>query len=177
MTVAERAREAAREHPFLLEALRAGVVNYTAAARYLDVGDEEAVATALRRFAADLPDRPHEDRRVRVTMESGLGVVDVDHGGAGRADAGGADPLLTVGDAGLVPAAGDLTGVLATGAVDAVTLAWVLDRLLAADVAVEAAGVAGDGLFVVAGRRDGADALRIVEDALAGVPTPRAGTG
>jgi len=43
MSVAERTRAAVREEPFLHDALRAGVVNYRAAARYLDVGDEDAV--------------------------------------------------------------------------------------------------------------------------------------
>ena len=50
MTVAAETREAVRDHPFLETALRAGVVNYTAAARFLDVGEEEAVAAALRQI-------------------------------------------------------------------------------------------------------------------------------
>jgi hypothetical protein len=159
MTVAAEAREAVRRRPFLLEALRAGVVNYTAAARYLDVGEEEAVATALGRFADGLPERDPTDREVRVTMESGLERVE-----------GETEPLLSVGDATLAPGDGDLTGVLATGSVDPAALSWALDRLLAGDVAVEAAGVAGDALVVVVPRRAGADAVRVVEDALAGVP-------
>lgn len=159
MTLAADARAAAREHPFLLAGLRAGVVNYTAAARFLDVdGEEEAVATALRRFAADLPTHDPEDRDVRVTMESGLGLVD------------GGDGLLAVGGAALAPEAGDLTGVLATGAVDADALAWTLDRLLAAGVDVEAAGCADEALVVAVPRRSGADAVRVVEAALDGVP-------
>ena len=165
MTLAGEAREAVREHPFLLEALRAGVVNYTAAARYLDVGEEEAVATALRRFEADLPGRDPDGRTVTVTMESGLG-----RGEGGVPDVSGEAPLLSVGEAGLVPGEGDLTGVLATGDVDPVALARVLDRLLAAEVAVEAAGTVADALLVVVPRRAGADAVRVVEDALAGVP-------
>ena len=161
MTVAEEAREAVRERPFLLEALRAGVVNYTAAARHLDVGDEEAVATALRRFADDLPEPAADSRDARVTMESGLGVAD---------SSGNDGSLLAVGDTGLVSGEGSLTGVLATGDVDPAALAWVLDRLLADGVSVEAAGVSGDALLVAVGRRDGATALRIVEDALETVP-------
>jgi hypothetical protein len=42
-------------------------------------------------------------------------------------------------------------------------LAAVVDRLRTADVDVAAAGVAGDALTVVVDRRDGPDALRVVE--------------
>jgi hypothetical protein len=161
MTLAAEARAAVRERPFLLEALRAGVVNYTAAARHLDLGEAEPVATALRRFAEDLPDREPGERDVRVTMESGVGVVE----GAG------ADAVLSVGGAAVSSGGDDCTGVLATGDVDPAALAWTLDRLLAAEVGVEAAGVAGDALLVAVPRREGADALRVVEAALAGVPT------
>ncbi|MFT4958602.1 MAG: hypothetical protein ACI9EZ_001934, partial [Halobacteriales archaeon] len=55
MSLAERTREAARARPFLVEGLRAKVVNYTAAARFLDVdGEVDAVATALRRYGEGL---------------------------------------------------------------------------------------------------------------------------
>lgn len=159
MTLAAEARAAARAHPFLLAGLRAGVVNYTAAARFLDVdGDEEAVATALRRLADDLPATDPAARDARVTMESGLGLVD------------GGDGLLAVGGAALAPEAGDLTGVLATGDVDPAALAWTLNRLLAEGVSVAAAGVADEALVVAVPRRAGADALRVVEAALDAVP-------
>lgn len=162
MTLAAEARAAVRARPFLLEALRAGVLNYSAAARSLDVGgEEEAVATALRRFAEDLPDRTVADRDVRVTMESGLGTVDGAEGG---------DALLAVGGTGLARGEGDLTALLATGDVDPAALAWVLDRLLAEEVAVAAAGGANDALVIAVSRRSGPDALRVVEDALAAVP-------
>ena len=106
MTVAAETRRAVRENPFLRDALRAGVVNYTAAARFLDVGagDEEAVAAALRRYEADLPayERPVPDTRVRVNMHSGLGPSDEPD-----------DALLRVGDTLLAPGGGDLTAVTA----------------------------------------------------------------
>ena len=55
MSLASETRDAVRARPFLYDALRAGVVNYTAAARELDVdGEVDAVATALRRFAEEL---------------------------------------------------------------------------------------------------------------------------
>lgn len=164
MTVAQRAREAARARPFLHTALRAGVVNYTAAARFLDVGDEEAVAAALRRYAEDLPAYdPGGDRRARVEMHSGLGPAEP------------AEALLVVGDAAVGPGAGSLTAVLAAGEVGPAALGDVLARLRVEGVGVRAAGAAAgesgedgeDGhLAVVVGRRDGPDALRLVEDAL-----------
>lgn len=158
MSLAERTRDIAREHPFIVAALRADVLNYAAAARFLDVeGEDEAVATALRRFAGELPDYRTADRDARVTM----------HRGVGPADPGAA--LLAVGDLALAVDAGDLTAVVASGEVDAAALATTLCRLAVEGVGVEAAGVGDDTLAVVVGRRDGPDALRVVEDALAAV--------
>jgi len=162
MSIAEATREAVRERPFLLAALRAGVVNYRAAAGRLDLdASEEAVAAALRRFAADLPARDSVARDVRVTVERGVGV-----------DAGGSDgeAHLTVGDHGVVPGAGSKTALVATGDVDGRALATVLGRLNAAGIEVDAAGTAGDRLLVVVGGRDGGQALRVVEAALDDVP-------
>jgi hypothetical protein len=159
MTVAAETRRAVRANPFLRDALRAGCVNYTAAARFLDVGEEEAVAAALRRYAEDLPDydRPVPEGRTRVNMRSGLGPTD--------------DPdeaLLRVGDTLLAPGGGDLTGITAAGdGVDPRTLGYVLARLDAEGVAVGAAGATDGVLLVAVNRRDGPDAIRVVEDALA----------
>lgn len=159
MTVAERTREAVRAHPFLYHALGAGVVNYTAAARFLDVGDEDAVAAALRRYAADLhddrSDDPPDDRRVRVDMKSGLGPADDP-----------ADAVLAVGDTVLSADGGSLTGILASGDVGPDALVDVLGRLRVEDVPVEAAGASEGRLVVAVGRREGPNALRLVEDAL-----------
>lgn len=168
MTVAQRTREAARARPFLHTALRAGVVNYTAAARFLDVGDEEAVAAALRRYAEDLPaPETGGDRQARVDMQSGLG----------RAEP--SEALLVVGGVAFGPDAGSLTAVLAAGEVAPTVLGDVLARMRVERVNVYAAGAAtpagdrdedgagNDGhLAVVVGRRDGPDVLRLVEDAL-----------
>jgi hypothetical protein len=161
MSLAAETREAARRHPFLLAALRAGVVNYTAAARFLDVGgDEEAVATALRRFAEDLDPRERPEREARVTMQRGVGVVDDEA----------EDSLFAVGGSEVAPDAGDLTAVLAEGDVDAATRAAAVERLRAVDVAVRAAAVAGDAMVVAVAGRDGATAVRTVEDVLDGAP-------
>lgn len=156
MSLAAATRDAVRERPFLYDALRTGVVNYTAAARTLDIdGEAEAIATALRRFAEELEDGPSHDSDARVSMQSGLGRVE-------SPDAGTA-VVLEVGDEAFAEGAGSLTGILATGALAPAALAEVLGRLRAADVSVEAAGVTGDALVVVVGRRAGPDALRVVE--------------
>lgn len=171
MSLAEATREAVRGRPFLLAALRAGVLNYAAAAEHLDLdGGTEAVAAALRRFEADLPAYATERRDVRVRMERGVGRRDA---GGGAGAGAGADALVAVGGAAVVPDAGAETAVLATGDVDAAALGVVLGRLAAVGVEATAAGVAGDALAVVVGRRDGATALRTVEDALSSVPVER----
>lgn len=176
MTVAERTREAVRTRPFLYTALRAGVVNYTAAARLLDVdeADEEAVAAALRRYAADLPAytglpdttgaNGSGGGHVRVNMHRGLGAVEDPR-----------DALLTVGEASFAPDTGAMTAILAVGDVGAGGLQSVLGRLQVTDTSVRAAGAASGGvddhaghLVVVVGQRHGPDVLRVVEDVLEG---------
>ncbi|WP_459825736.1 DUF7523 family protein [Halorubrum luteum] len=164
MSLAADTREAVRARPFLLAALRAGVVNYSAAAAWLAEdagldGDIEAAATALRRFRDELPAYDTDDRTATVTMQSGVGMADVDT--VETTDA----PTLTVAGASLVPE-GDGTAVVATGDVDAAALAAVLERLSAVGVTVRAAGVARGALLVVVDRRDGANAVRTVEAAL-----------
>lgn len=161
MSLAERTREAARRHPWLIDALGAGVVNYTEAARFLNVdGDTDAVATALRRYATDLsaPAVPGGD--ATVSMHRGLERIGGDAGGEGEA------PLLTVAGEGFVADGGSLTGVSARGEVDPTVLGSVLGRLSVAEVPVEAAGASEQGVTVVVPRRHGADALRVVEAAL-----------
>jgi hypothetical protein len=159
MTLAGETRAAVDDHPFLRLALRAGVVNHAAAARFLDVdGNEDAVVAAVRRYAEDLPAFNTRDARARVSMESGLsGVED------------GEESLLVVGDEEFRRDGGDLTALVAAGDLDARALAVALERLHAADVDPVAAGVA-DSLVVVVERSDGANALRLLEDALAAVP-------
>ena len=162
MSTAAATREAVRDHPFLLQALRAGVVNYTAAADFLDVGETEPVATALRRFADDLPEFESRNTDACVRMESGVGMVDADEPDA--------EPLLSVSGAAVVPDSGPMTAVLATGDVDVSALAAVCARLDAEDVDAAAAAVAEGTLLVVVERRAGVSALRAVEDAMASVP-------
>ena len=158
MSLAADARDAVRERPFLLASLRAGVVNYAAAAASLDLGDDDAVAAALRRFADDLPELDTETRDVTVTMRSGVGLVGED------IDESTDEPILSVAGVELA-GGGPLTAIIADGEVDPTFLTTVLSRLDAESVVVDAAGVAGDTLAVVVPRRQGATALRIVESA------------
>lgn len=154
-SLAAATREAVDAHPFVRDGLRAGVVNFSAAARFLDVdGGEEAIATALRRYAEELPEIESRDGGVRVTMQSGIGR--------------GEGSILAVGDDAFAADAGSLTAIQAHGAVDAHLLATVAYRLDADSVAVEGVGLTGESLVVVVERRDATTALAIVEDAAAG---------
>jgi len=152
MSLAAATRDAVRARPFLFDALRADVVNFTAAARALDVdGDTDAVATALRRYAEELPDYEPPAADARVSMESGLA----------RTEDG--DALLAVGETQFAADGGSFTGIVASGDVSPAALADVLGRLRTEDVPLEAAAVGADALVVVVRRREGPDALRVVE--------------
>lgn len=178
MSLAAETRRAVDRHPFLRTALRAGVVNYTAAARTLAVdGETDAIATALRRYADELPAYETESRDVRVRMESGIGPLE---GGADDASADGTgagseadEPLLSVGGTAFGPCDGDRTAIVAAGEVDTAALADVLARLSLEDISPAAAGVADGTLVVAVDRLEGANALRAVEEALERVDVER----
>lgn len=156
MSLAAETRRAADDHPFLVAALRAGVVNFTAAARYLAVdGDPDAVATALRRYADELPAYEPSPTDARVTMQSGLGSVADDD-----------EALLVIGETAFGDAGGSHTGILATGDLDATALTGVLASLSLEDIEVAAAGVGEGALIVVVERLAGANAVRAVERGL-----------
>jgi hypothetical protein len=160
MSLASETRHAVDEQPFLVAALRAGVVNYTAAARYLDVdGEIDAVATAIRRYAEEMPAHETEARDVRVRMESGITAVPADATHPEIA-------FLSIGGTSFRPDDGDLTAIIATGDVDTAALVNVLQRLSIADVTPVAAGANEETMMLVVGRSEGANALRTVEDAL-----------
>jgi len=173
MSLAAETRAAVRARPWLLRALRAGVINYAAAAESLDVdGDADSIATALRRFAEDLSEPELTTRDVTVRMRSGVGLagVDVAESDSETGSTADAEALLSVGESAIVTSDGSLTAIVVDGDVDSKALAAVVERLAAENVVVDAAGVAGDELVVVVPRRDGANALRHVESALESVP-------
>jgi hypothetical protein len=168
-SLAARTRDAVRARPPLRTALAAGALNHTAAARLLveDLGlaaeDREAVTAALRRYADDLTVERTE-RAATVRMVTGVGVEP----GTEAAE----DGLLALGETAVREGAGDGTALVIEGDdADPETLSAVLGRLAAEGIDVRAAG-AGDGRAVaVVGRRDGATAVRVVEDALTAVTT------
>ncbi|AGB37513.1 DUF7523 family protein [Natronococcus occultus] len=164
MSLASETRRAVDENPFLVAALRAGIVNYTAAARYLDVdGETDAVATAIRRYAEELPAYETTDRDVRVRMERGITPAPID--GTKHETA-----LLAVGGTSFRSDGGELTAIAATGEIDATALGTALGRLGNAEIEVIAAGVGEGTAMVVVDDRDGVDALRTVEAAFEAVP-------
>ena len=180
MSLAAETREAVRRRPILYDALRAGIVNYTAAAGRLDLdGDREAVATALRRFAESLSEdadhtveaEPATDRSLTVRMNRGVDPtsdslpVFADDAFASDNDTSDGDnhTVTDVDDNDATDVDNAVTAIHATGDVDSALLATVLDRLRIAEIDVLAAGVAVDSLVVLVAQRAGVDTLRVVE--------------
>lgn len=169
MSLAADAREAVRARPFVHAGLRAGVINYAAAATWLiddpklDLPDEpEAVATALRRFEADLPEHDHVATAASVSMRSGVSM-------GGTADDSDETSLSIAGIS--LERGGSATAIVADGDLDASALAYVLRRLAIDEISVEAAGVAEGTCLVLVGRREGVSALRTIEDAIEAIPS------
>ncbi len=166
MSLASEAREAVREQPCLYDALRAGVVNYRAAADHLDLdGDPEAVATALRRFAAELDPMTTRSVETPVRMQSGVSLADEEE------EAIDPDDLVVAVGGTQIVRGGDMTAIRASGGVDASACRHVLACLETASVVVDSVGAVAGDLVVVVPRRQGATALRVVEGALSSVPT------
>ncbi len=154
MSIAKRTREAVERHPYLVEALRAGVVNYTAAARFLDVGEVDAVAAALRRYANELERAAGTPSNVRLRMVTGIGPAD-------RA----ADALIVVDEQEFAPGTGELTAVVSEGEIDPWTAGQILLRLANSGISPEAVAISRDRLIMVTDRERGPTVLRIVEEA------------
>jgi len=151
-SIADRTRCALKAQPFVYEALQAGVLNYRAAARTLDVtGDTDAIATALRRYGEDLPRESPPGVTVRMRRNVSIGTDAADPG------------LLTVGSTTVQDdGAGDATALLLRGA-NARTLARATLRLALEDIMLLAAGVAEDTAILVVPADAGTTALRAVE--------------
>ncbi len=175
MSLAAETRDAVRARPVLYDALRAGIVNYTAAADSLDLdGETEAVATALRRFTESLDTSENEpkqtDRSTTVRMESGLSRVAADGlllGVDGRGFAVDDVASKSGQSAAEQPAEGvSLTAIHAADVRDQQLLTTALRRLDIADIDVQAAGITAESMVVVVSRRNGVNALRLVESAV-----------
>ena len=148
-SIAARTRRAVDRAPFLREALRAGILNYTAAARRLEVdAAPDAVASALRRYEADLPPLEDADRTVRVRMDgdpsaSILSVAGEDGMGEGQ------------------------TALLLSGDLDPGTFGRAVVALQSASVSVTGVGYVADQGVILVSDADGSAALRVVESVLA----------
>lgn len=148
-SIAAETRRAVDKTPYLRQALRAGVLNYTAAARQLDVSAETgAVASALRRYADELPPLETSGGTVRVRMERGVSAGDIE--------------LADISDEET-----DFTAITLLGDVEAGVFGRVLSALEPAGVSVRGAGLGPETGTVLVARGDGSTALRIVESTIA----------
>lgn len=154
-SLAEETRTAVDEQPFVRMALRAGVLNVAAAARYLDVeGGSSSIATAIRRYGEDLPDLEPDEGTIRVRMEQGVGAE-----------------LLIVDGSPVAPETTSdstdrsRTAIIASGDVGPRFLGTVLLRLDIERIPLAGVGLREGVAVVIVPRRYGASALRIVEGA------------
>mgnify|MGYP000084753178 CR=1 FL=1 len=147
-SIAAETRRAVDQTPYLRQALRAGVLNYTEAARRLDVAAEPgAVASALRRYEEELPPLGASKSTVSVRMER--------QPEAGCLSVVGTEPDLT-----------DQTAITISGSPDPGLFGRALSALHTASVSVSGAGfVEGTGVVLVPSE-DGATALRSIEAAI-----------
>ena len=160
MSIAERTRGEARKYPFLVEALRARILNYTAAARFLDIGDIDAVAAALRRFADEVSTHEPVPGDVRLRMITGIGpTTDREN------------ELLAIGDRVFAPESGDLTAIVADGHISMRAVTHILWQITEYQISVYACAFDEDRLIVTTDRNEGPAVLRIVEETL--VPNSR----
>lgn len=162
MSLAERTRDAVQQTPFLHEALRTGVLNYRAAARTLDIdGDEDAIATALRRYADTLSE-PIQQSTPVVRVKRGVGIADSSEPSS--------SPLLQIGETTVIDQ-GDQTAVLISGSCSTMDQARVLTRLGIADIETYACGFSSETGIIVVSNADGMRALRLIEQSFQNRPT------
>ena len=152
MSVAAATREAIRAHPFLLDAMRLDILNFTAAARFLDVGETEAVAAALRRMSADLSPAHSTSDELRVRMDRGIEAVDRE------------EALLQIGEVGFGRGDGPHTGITVTGASDARTVGTILLRLANADIELIAVASTSKQFILIVPSASAATTIRCVEE-------------
>ncbi|WP_415487561.1 hypothetical protein [Candidatus Hikarchaeum yamanae] len=71
MSLAAITRREVRKTPYLYDAIRAGIVNYSAAARMLDLeGQDTAVSVSLQRLNKELPPLEMERIDANITISS-----------------------------------------------------------------------------------------------------------
>ena len=153
MSIAATTREAIQRHPCLLDAMFLGVVNYTAAARFLDVGDTEAVAAALRRLRENNADSRTEQVEFRIRMERGIGEVTEED-----------DALFCIGNTRYGKTGGKLTVITANGTLTARRLGTIALRLSYATIEIEALTMNQEALFVLVPSVQAAKSIQCIED-------------
>lgn len=161
MSTAERTRAALRRHPFVALALRAGILNYRATARYLDCGDADAVAAALRREHAAATDLDVSDLGVRVRLARN---VDPD------ALAADGHPVLGHGID-----ASSVSTVTVAGTLGSAFVPLALLGLAVHGIDIHAHVATAERAVFVVGDHEGASALRAIEEVASAVPTIDAG--
>jgi len=71
MSLAAITRRAVRKTPYLYDALRAGIVNYSAAARMLNLeGQDAAISVSLQRLSKELPPLEMASIDANITISS-----------------------------------------------------------------------------------------------------------
>lgn len=153
MSLASRARSEVDRYPFLRRGLQAGVINYTAAARFLDIdGDIDAVATALRRYANELDDPRFSDRTVAIRMQSGVDLrTETD------------DRLLVVDDVGVESDGGPYTAISVSGAIEIDRYRRALAILDAEGIETVASGISDETMVVITPNQQAARAVDVIE--------------
>lgn len=142
MSTAAAARRAIRAHPFLLAALRAGVLNYSAAARFLELDDVEAGAAALRRLGNEETEVGPREPELRIRIERDVPAALADSLESDQAD---------------------LRAIVATGSIASMTVARIVARFDDADVDLLGMTWTPDRLTIAVASSSTATALRCVE--------------
>lgn len=152
MTVAATTREAIRDWPFLELALRAGIVNFTAAARFLDCGETDAVAVALRRYAEEIGEIEHPEPTARVSMQSNIEQTSSQE-----------NAILTIASTNFSINDGSLTAIIGEGNIGSSDLEWLLGKMRIESIEVVAAAAGPESAVIIVPRSSAPNTLRIIE--------------
>lgn len=175
MSLAAETRAAARAHPWLVTALRADIINYRAAASFLDLeGDIDSVARALRRFGDSLNNfTTVGESDIPIRMHHGVDIVSDTHDMVQNQGEASVDILLRLNNEFIITADGQLSAIIVDTVPDMTISGFTtaIERIQMEDINIKAAGTLQDMFIVIVPRRKGASALRSVEAALTVIPT------
>lgn len=151
MTVAEETRTKLEAHHFLYLGLRAGVLNYSAVARFLESEDIETAAAALRRYSESVDSFSTDTIDSTIRMHSGVSP-------------GSSEPVVTIGRTEYGGSGGEFTALVSNSQIGSGPLGAILQRLDIVGISVEAVSSDSEGFAVVVPRTDGPAALRCIEE-------------